>query len=108
MTTAKLNIKLKNEEQYVRVISGIVAGGLSKQQMTIIILLLKLQKQLNTTEITQSMKEKVRIHMGLSSQTMHNYWNKLKRKGLVIGKYKDYKFNAIIRHNVELKISYED
>lgn len=104
----RLKMTLENEESYVRVISGIVPGGLTKKEMMIVILLLKLQKQLGTKEITQEMKEKVRLHLEVSSQTMHNYWTRLKNKKVILGKYNNARFNPMFDHNVELVISYAE
>ena len=52
------------------------------------------------------MKEKIRLHLKLTSQTMHNYWQKLKNKQVVKGTYKDFKFNSLLSNNIELKIKY--
>lgn len=106
MSTTKLKLVVPNEESYVRVLSGLVTGGLTKKEMAIVILLMKLQDRLGTKELSQEMKEKVRIHLDISSQTMHNYWNKLKQKKVIIGNYNTYKFNPMFSKGVELNISY--
>ena len=88
-------IKITDEANYVRIVSTLFPGGLTKAEMKIIILLLTLYNNQDEKVITQQMKERVRISLDISSQTMHNYWAGLRKKKAVIGKYKDYTFNDI-------------
>lgn len=102
----KLKIKPVTPLQYVKLISGIFPGGLTKKEMEITALILHLQKHYDTDKVTQEMKEKIRLHLNISSQTMHNYWHTLKQKEVVQGSYKDFKLNSLFSNNVELNITY--
>lgn len=102
----KLVIQPVNPLQYVKLISGIFSGGLTDREVEIVAYLLLLQKQQKTKFITQEMKERVRMHLEISSQTMHNYWHTLKKKKVVIGKYKNFTFNNLVSNNIELHIKY--
>ena len=106
MKTTKLRLEIPDEAQYVRLLSGLVPKGLTKAEMKIVIMLLQLQIMEGSTAITQEMKEKARLILNINSQTMHNYWNGLKKKGVVTGRYKNYAFNKLFQNNVELTITF--
>jgi hypothetical protein len=108
MKTTNLSLQVSDEAAYVRLVSGLIPGNLTKTEKKIIILLLRQLRQGNTDVITQEMKEKVRIYLEISSQTMHNYWDKLKKKKVVEGNYKDYTFNQIFSRNIKLTVLFNE
>lgn len=103
----KLELELPNIPSYVKAVSGLVDQGMTKKEMQIVALLLYYMQQENTTVISQSMKERVRLSLEMTSQTMHNYWNTLKKKNIVEGNYKNFTLNKIFSSNIQIKLVFD-
>ena len=104
-TPIKLNVVLPTTSSYVRLVSGMFPGGLTKKEMEIVIILMHFLKQYQSPVITQEIKEKTRLYFKFNSQTMHNYMQKLKNKKVLQGMYKDYTLNKLFNMPIELVIT---